>query len=201
MKILAIETCFGGCSVTLLNNQEIIAHISEVVPNKQSEKLILMVEQVLGKANVSYEQVDYIAVAAGPGSFTGIRIGVSAANAIAFASGKKIISINCLEAIAYGKNGKISAILDAGKNQVYAQKFIDQIPYSPITLVDYQAINNFAQEFKKIGNKLSDEPTLPSSNNIALAAYNYLQNDRAELLDTVKPIYIRAPDAKVNITK
>ncbi|MBA8666560.1 tRNA (adenosine(37)-N6)-threonylcarbamoyltransferase complex dimerization subunit type 1 TsaB [Holosporaceae bacterium 'Namur'] len=199
MLILAIEACLGECSVALLNGYGAISYILESRAHKQSEKLILMIEQVLEKNNITYEELDYLAVSNGPGSFTGIRIGVATANAIAFAAGKKVIGINCLETIAFGKDEKICSVLDAGRNQVYAQKFINRIPHSAIELVEYSLVSEFAAGFKIIGNKFADEINVPNAKNVGIAALKYLQNYNTELLNEVDPLYIRLPDAKIKI--
>ncbi|AIF80756.1 putative glycoprotein endopeptidase [endosymbiont of Acanthamoeba sp. UWC8] len=199
MLMLAIETCLGECSVALLNDRSVVSYILESRAHKQSEKLILMIEQVLEENNTTYEELDYLAVSNGPGSFTGIRIGVATANAIAFAAGKKVIGISCLETIAFGKDEKICSVLDAGRNQVYAQKFINQIPHSTIELVEYSLVSEFAAGSKIIGNKFADEINIPNAKNVGMVALKYLQNSNTELLNEVDPLYIRLPDAKIKI--
>ncbi len=197
MKILSIEACLGECSVALLSENNVISSIEEKQHYKQSEKLILMVEHALEKGKVNYNQLDCIAVSIGPGSFTGIRIGISAANAISFAIHKKVIGVSCLEAMAHNKTGRVCAVLDAGRNQLYAQKFIGCTPTSSIELVDYDLLSDFAANFRIVGNKFADEFIAPNAIDVGLVALKSTANG----LDKVSPLYVRPPDAKITISK
>lgn len=101
--ILCLETSTKSCSVALGGNGKLLA-LKESVDEKYShaENLTLFIEQVCKTANVQLKDIDAIAVSKGPGSFTGLRIGVSAAKGLCYALGKPLIAINSLEVMAAG---------------------------------------------------------------------------------------------------
>ena len=125
MKILAIDTSGSACSAALMKDGKLLG---ETVMNSaltHSETIMPAVEAVLEREDMSVADVDLIAVVAGPGSFTGVRIGVCAAKALCQGAGKKCARIDALEALAYGTSfeGLICPILDARRGQVYTALF------------------------------------------------------------------------------
>ena len=126
MKILAIDSSAVSASVAVSEDERILA--SEFVNNglTHSQTLLPMVEHVLKKASVSPENIDLYAVTNGPGSFTGVRIGVATVKGLAFAHSTKCIGISTLEAIGANieQEGAISlACMDARRGQVYTATF------------------------------------------------------------------------------
>lgn len=91
MKILAFDTANNTASVALSDNDNILAYAEELRPSMQAENLMPMIEQVMKAAQCSYDELDYLAVTNGPGSFTGIRIGLAVAKGILFA--KRILKV------------------------------------------------------------------------------------------------------------
>ncbi|MFK5983700.1 MAG: tRNA (adenosine(37)-N6)-threonylcarbamoyltransferase complex dimerization subunit type 1 TsaB [Flavobacteriaceae bacterium] len=125
--ILCIETSTTNCSVAISVDGKTIALKEE--NNKQyshAEKLHLFIEDVLNEANIQKSQLDAIAVSKGPGSYTGLRIGVSSAKGLCFALDIPLISIPTLVALAYQvseKDGIIIPMLDARRMEVYSAVF------------------------------------------------------------------------------
>lgn len=122
MKILGIDSSGLVASVALACDETIVAEFT--VNNKQthSQTLLPMLEQVMKFSGMELEEIDGIAVAAGPGSFTGLRIGASTAKGLGLALDKPIISIPTVEGMAYQlaeTEGIICPIMDARRNQVY----------------------------------------------------------------------------------
>ena len=121
--ILAIDTCTELCSAALLSDGAITAK-AEIAPREHSQKLLPMVETLLADANVTMSELDAIAFGRGPGSFTGVRIGTATAQGLALGSGKPLIPVSTLAAMAlqaaklYGDGIVISAI-DARMGEVY----------------------------------------------------------------------------------
>lgn len=125
MKILAIDTSGSACSAALYADGKLLG---ETVMNSaltHSETVMPAVEAVLERENMMPSDIDLFAVVAGPGSFTGVRIGVCAAKALCQATGKQCARIDALEALAYGCafEGYICPILDARRGQVYTALF------------------------------------------------------------------------------
>lgn len=126
-KILSIETSTSVCSVAIHNSGELIAlaEINEV--GAHAEKLMGLISEVLKKANLDYKSLDAIAVSEGPGSYTGLRIGVSTAKGLVYGLDKPLIGINTLQALATSVQAKerewIVAVLDARRMEVFSQTF------------------------------------------------------------------------------
>ncbi len=125
--ILCIETATTNCSVAVAKNG-ITIFLKEDYDKKYShaERLHVYIDEVLTKANIKSNQLDAIAVSKGPGSYTGLRIGVSAAKGLCFALDKPLISVSTLEALARQvtcNDGVIVAMLDARRMEVYSAIF------------------------------------------------------------------------------
>jgi tRNA threonylcarbamoyladenosine biosynthesis protein TsaB len=121
--ILNLETATKTCSVVLSMDEEVIA-IQEITTEKFShaEKLNLFIEKVLTDAGKSFKDLDAVAVSAGPGSYTGLRIGASTAKGICFALDIPLISVNSLKALASQakiENGLLCPMFDARRMEVY----------------------------------------------------------------------------------
>ena len=101
MLILGIEASNGKCSVSLSLKDQIIYSIYNSENSKQAEYLVVMAQEVMKKSGYNFEDIDYIATSIGPGSFTGIRIAISAAKGFAIALGKKVIGVSNFETIFY----------------------------------------------------------------------------------------------------
>ncbi|MDX8552121.1 tRNA (adenosine(37)-N6)-threonylcarbamoyltransferase complex dimerization subunit type 1 TsaB [Tenacibaculum sp. 1B UA] len=122
--ILHIETATKNCSVSVAEKGELLA-IQELNDGNYShaEKLHPFIQQVMQEAKLSFSNIDAVAVSKGPGSYTGLRIGVSAAKGLCFAFDKPLISIETLQSLAYKVNieeGVIIPMLDARRMEVYA---------------------------------------------------------------------------------
>lgn len=135
MKILFIDTTTKDMIVAVVTDNDVIDASLPSAGTFHSEKLCLAVDGLLKKNSLSFSDLDGYACSVGPGSFTGIRIGISTVKGYALACPKPIIAVNCLEAVAcsdlLGNKGK--AILDAGNGYYFA----DYIGGSQPKLVDY----------------------------------------------------------------
>lgn len=122
MKILALESSAVAASVCLCEDDFLIAQSYENSGLTHSVTLLPMAEQLLKRVGVKLCDVDVIAAAAGPGSFTGLRIGVSAAKGLAWALDKPCAKVSTLEAMAWNLSvlpGRICPVMDARRAQVY----------------------------------------------------------------------------------
>lgn len=122
MKILAIDTSSKVASAAVLDGEKLVCEFSLNHKKTHSQKLMPIIEEVLKSAEISLSDVDYIATTTGPGSFTGIRIGVATAKGLAHAAGKPLIGVSTLEALAYniaGWDSLICPVMDARRSQVY----------------------------------------------------------------------------------
>ena len=123
MYILGIETATSVISVALMDDDRLIVEYLINNPKTHSVNLMPLIKNALTEADATPEQFAAIAVSAGPGSFTGLRIGISTAKALAQVWGLPVVGVNTLEAIAYpytGWKGYFCPVLNARKNEVYA---------------------------------------------------------------------------------
>ena len=132
--ILCLETATPSCSVALVHNGEVLACEEDPKGQNHSEKITLFIDSVMKKAGISYNQLDAVAVSMGPGSYTGLRIGVSTAKGICYAVSKPLIAVETLHAMAYGIpvetcHGASLRIpmIDARRMEVYAAIFDENV--------------------------------------------------------------------------
>lgn len=126
MKILALETSAVAASAAVCQDEDLIALNFQRTGLTHSATLMPMVETTLKNAGIDMKEIDVIAVASGPGSFTGLRIGVSTAKGLAWAENKPCANVSTLEAMAWqmsGTDGLICAAMDARRKQVYNALF------------------------------------------------------------------------------
>jgi tRNA threonylcarbamoyl adenosine modification protein YeaZ len=130
MRVLAIDTALEACSAAVLDIAEPQAMVHETLPMARghAEALMPMIDRVIRKSGLQYDQLDRIAVTVGPGSFTGLRVGIAAARGIALAANKPSIGLSTLAAlaaplIAEDDSGAVVAAIDARHDHVYLQVF------------------------------------------------------------------------------
>jgi tRNA threonylcarbamoyladenosine biosynthesis protein TsaB len=127
--VVAIDTSLDACSVALARGDEILATRSETMQRGQAERLAPMVGEAVAAAGVVFAEIDRIAVTTGPGSFTGVRVGLSFARALALALNKPCIGVNTLEALALadGEDGLRAALIET-PGACYAALYEDGSP-------------------------------------------------------------------------
>ena len=122
MKILALDSSGLVASVALLENDNLVAEFTVNNKKTHSQTLLPMLDEVVNAAGIELDAVDAIAIAAGPGSFTGLRIGAATVKGLSLALDKPVVPVPTLEGLAYnfwGSDRLICPIMDARRNQVY----------------------------------------------------------------------------------
>lgn len=123
MRILALETATRACTVAVMAGGELVAEMTLEVPRAHGQRLLPLVERVLAEAGAAPADLDAIAVGTGPGSFTGLRIGLTVAKVLAMVLGKPVVGVGTLDVLAHGAArgaGLVAPLLDAGRGDVYA---------------------------------------------------------------------------------
>jgi len=128
MTVLAIETATAVCATAVIVNGKVSSEYSLNTPHIHSEKLMSLIDDSLRSSSVGSDSCDGIAVSIGPGSFTGLRIGLSCAKGLSCAWNKPIVPVPTLEALAlnaatqngFSQHSVILAAIDARRNEVYA---------------------------------------------------------------------------------
>ncbi len=126
MKILSVECSASPVSCAVLENGRIIGQYYLNINMTHSQTLMPMIDSLLGCLNIKPDEIDLFAVSAGPGSFTGIRIGISAVKGLAFSGNKPCCPVSTLEAMAYNlidNDCTVCGCMDARCNQVYNALF------------------------------------------------------------------------------
>lgn len=137
MNILAIDTTGTPCSVAVLRNGSIVSEQYINLKKTHSQVLMSLIAETLYRADMPVAEVDVFAVVAGPGSFTGVRIGVCTAKGMAQSMGKPIAALNTLDVLAGGVSfydGVVCPMLDARREQVYSAIYKDNV-----RITDYMA--------------------------------------------------------------
>lgn len=129
MKILALDSATSACSVALWQDGRTLAHRFAEMARGQSEVLVPMVAEVMAEAGADFAGLDLLAVTVGPGAFTGIRIGLSTARALALAADKPLAGIATAEAVAAAvpeaeRAGRVVlVVLDSRREELWVQAF------------------------------------------------------------------------------
>ena len=130
MRVLAIDCALDACSAAVLDNDTdtIIASETRTMTRGHAEAVMPLIARVMDRAQIEFRELDRIAVTVGPGSFTGLRVGISAARGIALAAAKPAIGLSTLAGfaaphIAADDRGPVAAVIDARHGHVYLQVF------------------------------------------------------------------------------
>lgn len=217
MKNLAIDTSSAICSVAILEDDKLIDEENLNDGRTHSENLMPLIDQVLKRNSLDIKDIEMISCCTGPGSFTGIRIGVATVKPMAEVLNINLASVTSLEILARGveKRETIVSLIDARNNQVYCGIFDKNYNQKKEYLAD--DINNVIEVLKKyenitfVGNGavLHKELLINSLKNVDFADENnqlasncgkigykkYLENN-LHTADTIVPIYLRKSQAE-----
>ena len=218
MKILSIDTSSPICAVAILEDTKLIKEISINNGLTHSEKLMPIISEIFSQTNLTLSDIDLIVCDKGPGSFTGIRIGIATAKAFSDSLNIKATGISSLEALCYNvkTNGYICSLINAKNDNAYFSVFkndngnynlifdfsVDNIfnilnklkdLNSPITFVGDGAVE-FENEILNIlpDSSFTNNNDL-SAFNLGLAGFYYLKNNNE---CNLSPLYLRKPKAE-----
>ena len=217
--ILCLETATSVCSVALAEGENIIAFRQVNEDFKHAEKLTVFISEVLEEAGKQLSELDAIAISSGPGSYTGLRIGVSVAKGLCFALDKPLISISTLEAMAAGaiEELKVNAedvifcpMIDARRLEAYCALYDGRLnciyPPSPIIITeDFFAevrkgkkifyFGDGAEKCKIILSTITEfifqEKLFPSAKFMAGLAFKKFSMKQFENLALFEPVYLK----------
>jgi tRNA threonylcarbamoyladenosine biosynthesis protein TsaB len=206
--VLALDTCLASCSTALARDGETLGWRREAMLRGHQERLAGMTGEVVKAAGLDFAAVDRIGVTVGPGSFTGLRVGLAFAKGLALALDRPCVGVTTLEALAAGVEGEgpRAAVIDAGRGRVYLQTFAGEAATSgPDILFLELAIARLA-EIDPSGEITLTGPgahlldgALPRARTVDNAAPDPRVVARLALnapLVRPRPLYLRPPDAK-----
>ncbi len=211
MIVLGLDTCLSSCSVAVLDGERVLASAREVMARGHQERLARMAQQVMAEADLAFDKLGRIAVTVGPGSFTGLRVGIAFAKGLALALDLPAVGIGTLEALA-AEAGQDSGRLvfpaiDARRGQLYLQAFEDgRALMAPDALTAEVAAARLAelsqgQPFTLVGSGAALLADLSPAARIVPAegadARTVARLAAGREPAPLKPLYLRAPDAKL----
>lgn len=199
MISLFLDTCNHNIIIGLLKNNKLIVSINFINDNNLSEKLLPSIKEILNKNGIDKKELSCVYVSVGPGSFTGIRIGVTVAKTIAWSLKIKIIPVSSLEVIASTSNSEyICPIIDARRGYVYAglyDKNLNKVMEDKYIELDklLTVLKKYNVEFIGYDNLISK--TLEPNPNIEKIVNKHM-NDRSINPHSINPIYLKRTEAE-----
>lgn len=144
MIILSLETASNILSIALLEDNRILASYDEYMERGQGEALILLIDSLFKKAQMEISQLDAVVVGIGPGSFTGVRIGLATARAIGLSLGIPVYGVNSFETYAVEYDRPVWVVLDTKRGDYYTQAFNGSIePLSVPTIQTTEQLKKY----------------------------------------------------------
>lgn len=213
MRVLAFDTALPACSAALFDGDRLLAQQNAAMPRGQAERLVPMIEAVRDEAGLDLADIDLICVTVGPGTFTGVRIGIAAARGLALATGAPVLGQTTCEAVAanvatFGED-PILVAMDARRGEVYVQAFGPGPATAPPVLRPWDDIGDMAPPSGGLvvgsaaeqvlpllpGVRLGDVSPLPSAACFGRFAARRFADARPG--PKLTPLYLRAPDARL----
>ncbi len=219
MIVLAIDSTAKAASAAVLRDNNVIAEYTQNTGHTHSETLLPMAETVMRSAGVDTDDIDLYAVSAGPGSFTGVRIGISLIKGLCFGKNKPIAAISSMDCLARnleGYEGVVCPVMDARRNQVYTAIYHNRIRQTEDMLIPCTELSEMLKKYncpiyftgdgydlahEKIDlPNISDTPVrlrLQSAVSVALEGIKSYNSNTNIFTDTeVQPVYLRASQAE-----
>jgi len=209
MIVLALDTALPACSVAVLDGERVLARLSEPMTRGHQERLAPMVEEAMAEAGLAFAALERIGVTVGPGSFTGLRVGLAFAKGLALALDIPCVGIGSLPALAASATAKglVAACIDAKRGQVYFELFDDGRPLGEAEALSLDvALARLAATSRPLTLVGSGAALLaPHVADITIEALEAadpvaLARLAAAVADPQppQPIYLRAPDARLH---
>lgn len=191
MLVLAADTSLPILSVALIDDEHLIAAIAMEGRGSRNEKLLPAIDWMVSENGIDRHAVDLLAVTRGPGSFTGVRIGLATIQGLALAIGRPVCTMSTHEAVAHGESGAFAVVDDAGRGELYVSTFDGGRETSPPHLGP------------RPEGRVVELSTFMQHDNVALrCARRALEIERAgegARYRDVTPIYVRLAEAEVKL--
>jgi tRNA threonylcarbamoyladenosine biosynthesis protein TsaB len=205
MRTVVIDTALSACTAAVCAQGRVLGVRSEVMARGHSERLGGFVREAVGESGAGFAALDRIGVTVGPGSFTGLRVGLAFALGLGQALDRPVVGISTLQALAWsvetGPAGPVAAAIDARRGEIYVQTFLDGDPLDEARAASVEAargsVADDGRPWRWAGNGASLlasdlGPVVTEPTPLALAALTErLEPSR----HPARPIYLRAPDA------
>lgn len=224
MRVLGVDTATRRATVAVVEDDLVLAEVT-VDSSSHTTAILPLIDAVLQEGGCGIESVEAIAVSAGPGSFTGLRVGLSVAQGIACATGAQVVPISTLEALAHAApmaGGAVCPLLDARMGEVYAacferagtewrthlearlltpERLVTTLP-APCTILGDAVVRYGTFLAERLGHGATVLPWPeygPRASIVARLALARLRSGIAAAGRGLEPFYVRAPDAQAQI--
>ena len=193
---LALDTSYLLASVAIIKDAEVLCFELNDNKNKQTESLNLIIEKANAATKISFKDYNYIAITTGPGRFTGMRVGISAANALGFILKIPLLPISNFDVIAFSLDiNKLGIVLEAGVGKFYFQEFNNKKSISEISIITLDELHKIKKRLHLAGNiNEADTKFIVNAKNVAKFAnhkLNYSANNLTNYMyNYIKPQYI-----------
>ena len=187
MNILSFETSCGLLSVALSKNGS-VKHKKADALNQQSKLLFDMIKAILEESSVTMEELDVILLSNGPGSFTGVRIGIAAALGIKAVSEVNIYAFSTMQSLASRNNGRQTISLIAGNDSFYSQSFDNLKSQTEIAILSQEELLN--SKYRNFGHVI-DKSVMPDATDL-INFYNTLSQEELHKYTRLEPLYIKS---------
>ena len=222
--ILAIETATQVCGAALVKEGRLLAEVNVQTGNTHSERLMPQIKRLFELTGILHGDVKAVAVSVGPGSFTGLRIGLTTAKTLAYAWKTPIVGVPTLEALAYGcpsPDGWVSALLDAQKGRVYqalyhwqsgrlfeawpvriveaAQAVAELEALAEPVMVVGESVREYGEIFGASGGRVYPAPeaaVMPRAASVGLLGYEKWRQGLVVPTEELVPLYVRRAEAE-----
>lgn len=203
MIALALDTCLTACSAAVVADGVVRAARSEPMARGHQERLAVLTQEILAEAGLSPSGLDRIGVTVGPGSFTGLRVGLAFAKGLGAALDRPVIGVGVLEALAFEIKTPSAAVIDARRDQVYLQTFTTDLIAAPAALAPDDAravIRGLGPDVTLVGPGAQVFGDLPGVHVAFREAPDPVAVARiaaGRAPSPPRPLYLRAPDARL----
>lgn len=204
MKILTIDTSSKNAIVAITENEEKIIELNNEEEKTHSQKLMPMIDEAFQKTKLSLDDIELIVCCLGPGSFTGVRIGIATAKAFVDSKNIPVVGVNSLEALAYSleEDGDICALIDAGHENAYVGYYKmqkDKNGNLQTIQEDLTFLNLTNEKLKEIQKqyKIANRQNSGLGITIAKIGYTKYKNGKSGSSSILSPIYLRKSQAEL----
>ena len=214
VKILAVDTSGFAGSVALSDDRTVIAQrLISTDGRRHAQTLVLEVSELLKSCNVTSQQIDIVAVSIGPGSFTGLRVGVVFAKTFAWANDAKLVAVDTLQAIAQqlpSEHSSVTVISDAQRNELFVNRYsweadsqtrqpteelriesVVTVAAVPTSIVTGPGLEKFAASFDNTWTLAAETQWLPQAKTIAQLGSVLAERENWADIHNLEPLYVR----------
>ena len=221
MRLLAVDTTSRAGSIALLEAEELRGMVGFSTSAGHGGSLLPTLDRFLRELSVTLQKIDAFAVAAGPGSFTGMRIGIATVEGLAFATGRPVVAVSALEATAHRyrfRPGLLASFLDARRGEVFAalyrsdgsrlepvgepscsnpERFLDRLPPEPVLVAGSGVVTYKDLLSRRRGNDVqSADPSFFLAEDVARIGRRLHQEGKDLPLGGIEAVYMRPSDAE-----